>query len=57
MGEVHWERVGRVAEVQVWIERAEVRMANSVRLIGAKRVRANMSVTVARGDGVATASC
>ena len=40
IGEAH-ESVGRV-EVQVWIERAGVRTAKSVRRMGARRVRASI---------------
>ena len=53
IGEAH-ESVGRV-EVQVWIERAGVRRAKSVRRMGARRVRASMVVSVGRGGGLGAA--
>jgi hypothetical protein len=55
MGEAH-ESVGRV-DVQVWIERAGVRRAKSVRLMGARRVRASIVTAVGWDGGVATTGC
>jgi len=46
IGEAH-ASVGRV-EVQVWIERAGVRKAKSVRRMGARRVRASILTALGR---------
>lgn len=55
MGEAH-ESVGR-AEVQVCIERAGIRTAKSVRLMGARRVRASIAAAVDWDGDVATTGC
>lgn len=54
IGEAH-EIVGRVEELQVWIERAGVRRAKRVRLMGARRVRASITTTMDLDDEAATA--
>ena len=42
MDDWHCESVGRSAEVHVWIERAGVRSAKTVRLMGRRSARASI---------------